>query len=90
MASYVLGRCSSTELHIQKSEFANMGSTKYREAQLSFSLQLRLISDGMNPIRLNLINVELKELGMWHSCRKQLPVFAGEGGKSWTQLLHSQ
>lgn len=72
IASNVLGRCSSTELHVQKGEFANMGSTKYKEDQLSFSLQL---NGSMNPVRLNLINVELKRLGMWHN-RKQLPVFA--------------
>lgn len=72
--SNVLGRCSNTELHVQKGEFANVGSTKYKD-QLSFSLQLRLINDSINPVRLNLINVELKKLGMWHN-RKQLPVFA--------------
>lgn len=85
--SNVLDRCSSTELHVQKGEFANVGSIKYKD-QLSFSLQLRLINGSINPVRLNLINVELKKLGIWHN-RKQLPVFA-LGGKSWTQLLHSR
>lgn len=81
ISSNVLGRCSSTELHVQKGEFANMGSTKYKD-QLSFSLQLRLINGSMNPVRLNLINVELKKLGMWYN-RKQLPVFA------WGKILDS-
>lgn len=81
ITSDVLGRCSSTELQVQKGELANMGSTKYKEDQLSFSLQLRLINGSMNPVRLNFINVELKKLGMWHSESSCL-------GATWTQLLH--